>query len=166
MNGKIKVKSTCGNGTEFELYIPAVIRGTASIMNPLKQKNNKKLSGSVIIVDDEEDVRDVLKIKLESLGLSVIAVDEGSKAIAELEKNKFDLLITDLQMPKMSGIQLIDEISSRGFDVKIMVITGGTFADCTQEENDKMNARVYDFITKPFSKNDLFGKLKDFSVIQ
>src|SRR5262249_23026830 len=101
----------------------------------------------VLVVEDLEDTRDSLKELLEmALNLEVDVAEDGAKGLAMLEKRPYSLVITDLRMPKVSGMKLIEEVQARKLPVTIIVTTGhGSVADAVAAL--KMGA--YDFLTKP-----------------
>ena len=80
--------------------------------------------GTALLVDDEEAVRGVVKAQLEGLGFSVDAVDSGAAAIALLELHAFDILVTDLQMPGVSGIELVMTARSVHPTLAIVLMSG------------------------------------------
>lgn len=89
-------------------------------MNSLKKQQNKK----ILIVDDEIDVLDFLKIYLESLGWEVITKLTPSDAFQELEKESFFLVITDIAMPEMDGYEFISKIKERNIPSQMALMTG------------------------------------------
>jgi diguanylate cyclase (GGDEF)-like protein len=102
----------------------------------------------VLIVDDEAAARDTIADLLTEDGYSVTATESGEKALGLLEQSSFDLIISDLMMPSMSGIELTKSIKATGTDTPIVVITGFATIELAVES---MKAGAYDFITKPFN---------------
>lgn len=102
----------------------------------------------VLIVDDEAAARDTIADLLTEDGYSVTATESGEKALGLLEQSSFDLIISDLMMPNMSGIELTKSIKATSIDTPIVVITG--FATI-EHAVESMKAGAYDFITKPFN---------------
>jgi diguanylate cyclase (GGDEF)-like protein len=100
----------------------------------------------ILIVDDEETVRESLNDFLEFHGFAVTAVDSAAQALEILAKGDFDLVISDLVMPKMGGISLIKAIRELGKDVPFLVMTGFASIEYAVES---MKAGATDFITKP-----------------
>jgi len=82
-------------------------------------------SYSILIADDEPDLRDLLQIMLEGAGHKVAAAVNGRKASEMLLQQKFDLLITDVLMPERDGIELIGEVRSKYPGMRIIVMTAG-----------------------------------------
>lgn len=110
----------------------------------------------VLIVDDEPDIRDILKLLLSSNGYEVKAVSNGESAIKILkEESSFDLLILDIMMPNQNGIDVLKKI--REFS-KIPAL----FLTAKIHESDKEKAYSSggdDYLTKPFSQNELLMKV-------
>jgi len=102
----------------------------------------------VLIVDDESSARDTIADLLTEDGYTVTATESGKNALGLLEQSSFDLIISDLMMPNMSGIELTKNIKATGTDTPIVVITG--FATI-EHAVESMKAGAYDFITKPFN---------------
>lgn len=107
---------------------------------------------SVLIVDDEEVIRDVCTQILASEGYKVTTASNGSEALRQVSENEFDVVVTDIMMPDMSGLELLEVIKSTSLDICTVVITGlGTFDMATQ--SDRLGAR--EFVVKPFTPDEL-----------
>ena len=78
-----------------------------------------------LVVDDVMTVRESLAIALESAGYAVTGAGNGVEALAALEKDDFDVLVTDMWMPEMDGLKLLKEIRGRKPDMRIFGVTGG-----------------------------------------
>jgi CheY-like chemotaxis protein len=80
---------------------------------------------SVLVIDDEPDVRDAVKRVLDRAGYTVRTTDSAVDALADLERTRTDVVITDIIMPKMDGVQLIESIRKVFPSVRIIAISGG-----------------------------------------
>jgi two-component system, cell cycle response regulator len=100
----------------------------------------------ILIVDDDDVVRESLYDFLEDNGFAVAAVDSADRALETLAKDEFDLIISDLVMPKMDGISLIKAIRELEKDIPFLVMTGFASIEYAVES---MKAGATDFITKP-----------------
>lgn len=107
----------------------------------------------ILIVDDNESACKQLQALLQSNpALEVSFLTDGHQALAELEKNNYSILVTDLRMPKLDGLDLIREIQGRREPVTIIVTTGhGSIDDAVQA----MRLGAYDFLTKPIDVEHL-----------
>jgi len=105
----------------------------------------------ILLAEDEEAMRTYLSRALENAGFSVASVDRGTAAIPLLEREHFDLLLSDIVMPEMDGIELAQRCAEISPTTKVMFITG--FAAVTLKANrEAPQARV---LSKPFHLKDL-----------
>jgi two-component system, cell cycle response regulator len=110
----------------------------------------------ILVVDDEQSIRDLLSEALERLGHRVEKASDGFEAIKKLEEGKFSIVITDIIMPRMDGMELISSIVKNHKGISIIAITGHTMS---YQYTDVITAGASDFISKPFSVNELEAKL-------
>ena len=106
--------------------------------------------GTILIVDDEASMRELLQILLQRDGYQVHCAGDGVAALAQLKSKEFDLLITDIQMPNMTGIELLRQMRQEEYDLTVLMITAFS---STEDAVEAMKLGAYDYITKPF-KND------------
>src|SRR5262249_27126385 len=106
--------------------------------------------GRVLVVDDEQSMQEFLEIFLRSEGYDAVTVGDVAAARAQLESDDFDLVITDLQMPGGSGLDLLRDVQSRApGDGDTVVIVMTAYAS-TETAIAAMKEGAYDYITKPF----------------
>jgi len=99
------------------------------------------------VVDDDPDIREVLKDRLESLGCQVLSASNGRQGLELLEKRNPQLILLDIEMPEMNGLEVLQEIRKRENDVTVVMITAyGT----VERAVEAMKQGAYDFIPKPF----------------
>jgi PAS domain S-box-containing protein len=121
--GEINVESELGRGTTFEIDLPAADRMAVSESKPVAVLDATPLS--VLVIDDEEFVRETLADMLKMLGHRVTAVDGGRVGLEKLAAADFDLVFTDLSMPEMDGFEVAREIRRRfGAELNIILVTG------------------------------------------
>jgi two-component system response regulator PilR (NtrC family) len=106
----------------------------------------------ILIVDDEQSMRDVLSIMLKRAGYGVTVAADGEEAIAQLGKDIFDLVITDLKMPKVGGLDVLKAVKDSSPDTVVLVITA--FAS-TETAVEAMKRGAYDYLTKPFQVDEV-----------
>jgi len=111
----------------------------------------KKL-GRVMVVDDEENIREVLSNYLDSMNYEVDTAEDGQEALNKYQKGDFDLIISDLLMPNIDGLELLKRIREIDKDVIFLMITGYPSIETAV---DAIKKGAYDYITKPFHMEDV-----------
>lgn len=111
----------------------------------------------ILIIEDNPMVVASLDFKLSKDGYEVILSADGRDGLQQLKSHEFDLVITDLMLPFVTGIQIIEHIKSNKPELPVIVLSTST-----QEEviTDAFSLGVQDFITKPFSPNELSLRVK------
>ena len=113
--------------------------------------------GNILVVDDEENIRSVLKDFLENLGYSVDTAVSGEDALQKFIPGKFNSVISDLVMPNMDGMELLKQIRQKDTTVVFLMITGHPSLESAIEA---IKQGAYDYITKPFKFDDIEIKLE------
>lgn len=123
-NGAIEVESQPGKGSKFIIYLPQHSEHLDLEVDVTHKV--KKGKGSILFVDDEKEITFMGKRMLESLGYTVDIKTDSQTALQDFKRNpeKYDLLVTDQAMPKMTGTELIGEIKQIRPDLKSIIITG------------------------------------------
>ena len=143
--GKIKVENTRGKGTTFTISIP--IRLEAPLKKEKLKEPEKISSGKILVIDDEEDIREVLETILQEGGHRVTLAETGRKGLNRFKQANFDSVLMDLGMPEMSGWELAKKIKEIDPGVPVGLITGWEVAAA----KEKMREEGVDFIiSKPF----------------
>jgi two-component system, NtrC family, response regulator AtoC len=107
----------------------------------------KTLNGTILIADDDDDIREILKDTLNSLGARIVTAINGQECLDRVEADAPDLILLDIEMPGKSGLQVLQDLRQRGSETTIIMITAyGTIERAVQA----MKQGAYDFITKPF----------------
>ena len=106
----------------------------------------------ILIVDDERSLRDVLGIMLKRAGYDVSVASDGDEAIARIEKELFDLVITDLKMPRAGGLDVLKAVKDASPDSVVLIITAFASAESAVEA---MKLGAYDYLTKPFQVDEV-----------
>jgi two-component system chemotaxis response regulator CheY len=118
------------------------------------------LNMKVLVVDDFATMRRILKNILKQIGFSnIVEADDGKSALAELEKERFDLIISDWNMPEMSGLELLQKIRSDDElkDTPFVMVTAEAQKDNILEA---VKAGVSNYVVKPFTAETIGEKLK------
>ncbi|KHD87808.1 MAG: Fis family transcriptional regulator [Bdellovibrio sp. ArHS] len=110
------------------------------------------MKSRILVVDDEESIREFLEIMLKKEGYEVTLAEDGQKAKDLLTKKTFDMIISDLQMPHVTGIELLKHVKESYPDTVFMLITAfGT----TETAVEAMKMGAYDYLTKPFKIDEV-----------
>lgn len=114
--------------------------------------------GKILVIDDEEDVREVLKLHLEDAGFNVIEAENGEEGIALLrsEDNMINvgLILCDIRMPKVNGVECVDFLKREAPGVPVVIVTG--YPD-TEMATSFMKKGVKDYLVKPVEKEKLLA---------
>lgn len=115
------------------------------------------LKGHVLLVDDEADVREILRNLLEAYGLSVEEAHDGLDAFEKVRRKKYDAIVTDLFMPRMSGQEFVTEARKMANGKTLILgLTGCIESHVWQDIYNLVDARLH----KPFSENIFLDLLK------
>jgi len=106
----------------------------------------------VLLVDDEKMVGDRLKPALTKVGYSVEALMDPQKALRRIDENEFDIIVTDIMMEDVDGIQILEAAMKKSHRTRVIVITGYANVNLAREAMDK---GAFDVIEKPFRPGDL-----------
>jgi two-component system response regulator PilR (NtrC family) len=115
-------------------------------------KGNSSAKTRILIIDDEPSMREFLQIMLHKEGYEVATASNGLEALKQCEKTPFDLVITDIKMPKLSGMEVLHRIKDVNPNTKVIMITA--FANL-EGAIESMKEGAYDYITKPFKIDDI-----------
>ena len=159
MGGAIQVYSEPSKGTEFHVYFPVEKDSFAKQVTIPKEKI---LGGNelILIVDDEEDILAMEKKMLERLGYQVTSLTDSMEALETFRATPhgFDLIITDMAMPNLSGDKLSIELIKLRPDIPILLCTG--FSETISEEKAR-SMGIKGFLTKPITRMDLSKKIRE-----
>ena len=111
----------------------------------------------IMVIDDEEIVGKRLKPALEKTGDVVEVFDNSKKALERFDQQHFDIVITDIRMEEIDGLEVLEYITSRSKNTKVIMITGYATVEVAREALAK---GAFDFIAKPFKPNDLRAIIK------
>jgi two-component system, NtrC family, response regulator PilR len=106
----------------------------------------------ILVVDDEKSLREVMSIMLKRAGYDVTEASDGEQAIGQVNKDIYDLVITDLRMPKADGMDVLKAVKSTSPETVVLVVTAFGTADSAVEA---MKQGAYDYLTKPFQVDEV-----------
>lgn len=126
-------------------------------MNPVANNYSHTRSGTVLIVEDDEQLRDALHDTLELAGFEVMVAEHGHAAIARMNEQAFGMVISDVQMRPMDGMELLQNIRGINQDLPVVMMTAyGTI----EKAVDAMRAGASDYLVKPFDAESLINVVK------
>ena len=158
--GAIKVYSEPGKGTTFKLLFPASAAAAEAERQPQSGESLRRLSGTVLVVDDEEIVRNVVAAILESVGLEVVLAADGAQAVAALraEPDRFSVVLMDMTMPNVSGIEAFRALRAIQPKLKVVLMSGYNEQDAISRFAGKGLAA---FLQKPFTAQALQQRIAE-----
>lgn len=156
--GSIWVYSEKGIGSTFKLYFPAVDEQPTKEVIAVVKKTRIQTTYNILLVEDNEMVKKVTCELLEDAGFKVVAVDGPKQALQKCHESSFELLLSDVIMPDMTGPELHTKILQSNPGLKVLYMSG-------YSSNVISNHGVLDegicFIQKPFTLDDLMKKIED-----
>ncbi len=161
MNGEIGVESKPGEGATFWIRLSLPLANDKEIsesQNPIST-NNSKLTGKVLLVEDDNTNQLVALGILRKMGLEVELAEDGQQAVMACQRKRYDLILMDCRMPVMDGYEATKVIRSQqiGLSIPIIALTANSSPD---DKKHCIDAGMNDVITKPFKKQDLFNRLR------
>ncbi len=157
--GRIEVSSEPNKGTTFTIFLPNVQSVARSPEPDTPKRNNPsgkvielRRKGNVLIVDDEEFIRDIVKECLTSTGHNVITAESGEEALGLMKKNHFDIMFLDFSMPSKDGLELLREIRAIDRNANVVIISARPEEQLPGELSDEGS---YNIIKKPFSVDQI-----------
>ncbi|HEX5513822.1 MAG TPA: ATP-binding protein [Gammaproteobacteria bacterium] len=168
MGGTISVSSELGRGTEFEVTLPTgPLQGVPLRQSPIDvdypaadttvAQGDIRLTGRVLVADDSADNRELVRHYLDQLGVQSTLVESGRQAVAAALGSPFDLLIFDIQMPEMSGLEALANLQACGFDKPVIALTANVMAADTQRYQQ---AGFVACLAKPIERQVLVATLQ------
>jgi signal transduction histidine kinase/ActR/RegA family two-component response regulator len=149
-NGRISVRSTQGSGSTFTILLP--------LGSPAENPAGRNLQGHVLLVDDDEVVRGVVRSLLRSLGCRVSSFSNGIAALEwfKQDHDEVDLALVDLRMPGMNGWELLTRLMDQDPEIKALIMTA--WAD-QYEEDGRARKAVLGMLHKPFEIDELYTSI-------
>lgn len=154
--GRFEIESEPYKGTTFKLGLPLAPRSAAS----LEPRSGRGSIGCkrILVIDDEEFVRQVLEFLLSEDGHDVLGAADAHEALELIDRRPFDLVVTDLAMPKVDGIAAAIEIKKRRPNTKVVLMSG--YGEERARERAAETAAIDAVIAKPFNAAEVRGVLR------
>ena len=115
--------------------------------------------GRILVVDDDRKSRNILKRLLTLSNYEVETVTSGQEAVKRLNKSKFNLVLTDLDMPEMDGLALLSHVKSQYPNVSVIVVTGLASGE---SRNDVLKEGADGLLSKPYTRDQLLAIVSEY----
>jgi CheY-like chemotaxis protein len=155
--GTVRIESAPGRGTTVQLYLPRTTRMPARAEHvPPRPMPRAERPATVLIVEDEEDVRQLVAESLEEFGYRVLLAENAPAAVSVLERDTVDLLLSDIVMPGgMSGLELADRARRLRGELPVLLTTG--YAEAIDHATARQTG--IELLRKPFRPRELGAKI-------
>lgn len=156
----LEVDSTPNKGTIFSIYFPALEDTRKEKKKGADGNTSLKGSGTIMVIDDEQQIRDSFKLLLEDYGYTVCCFENGNSALESFRQtpDDFDLVITDMTMPGLTGERLAEKILEKRPELPIIMCTG--FNDKASTIKAK-NLGIKEVLQKPVNLENIFPLIRN-----
>ncbi len=164
-HGRVRIRTSPGEGTTFQVVLPTVTRA-ADVLAPRRVSGvGWRGRGTVLVVEDEEGVREVVARMLERLGFQVLTAVDGVDAVRVLEHHHGEITtaLLDLSMPRMGGQETLSRLRQRSPDLPVILMSGYTEHEMATRILEEAGGGVV-FLQKPFLPDDLSSVLRHVSL--
>lgn len=167
LGGTLTLSSDHGVGSKFSFSVSTgsvngeqMISGENQIPDYVAISDDLKdmplLSGRILLAEDTSTIRDLFRIYIKNIGAELTMVENGKLAVERARNETFDVILMDMQMPVMGGVEAVRILRKEGNHARIFALT----ANAMKEDRDRCFAAGYDdFLTKPIQQSELYAKL-------
>jgi len=158
--GFIWVYSEPDMGSSFKIYLPATKANINDIISSKKKSQHLEGTESILVVEDEKQVRNIIHRSLKTYGYNVYSADSGETALKLLNKRDLhpDMILSDVVMPNMNGPELVSIIQEDLPNIPVLFMSG--YAENSIVQNGVLSKKV-NFISKPFKTVNLLIKIRE-----
>lgn len=170
LGGELTVQSAPNKGSQFTVEIAVDTVDTNDYIyeadydvivtreNLIKQEQ-PAVRGKILLAEDNKDIQALVNMFISKIGAELDIVDNGRMAIEMVGSGKYDLVLLDLQMPVMGGLEAVEEMRRKGYDKPVVAMT----ANAMQKDKEDCLAAGFDgFISKPINKNELYSVILEY----
>ncbi len=158
--GEILVESSLGNGSSFRLYFPAVPDPAGAEVTAQASDGKPAAGETLLVVEDEEGVRRLVRETLEREGYRVLVASDGAEGVEVANRfpGEIRLVLTDIVMPRMSGIEMADRLESIRPDIKVVLMSGYSPESVAQQG---ALGKRREYLQKPFRPEALVRRIRE-----
>ncbi|MDQ3223934.1 MAG: response regulator [Gemmatimonadota bacterium] len=163
-HGLIRIRTEPGEGTAFRVLFPAVAGTAGKTVKPSGERPEWRGTGTILVVEDEEGVREVAERILQDIGFETIGAEDGRHALDIMEEagDRVTAVLLDLSMPRMGGAETFRRLRERRPALPILMMSGYTEQVVAPQCSDS-GPGVTGFLQKPFLAEDLIAVLRRFA---
>jgi signal transduction histidine kinase/ActR/RegA family two-component response regulator len=157
--GRVSVESQPGRGTTFRIRLPRLLDPSATPATERSSPHDLSGAETILLIDDNEELRRVVKRMLMRAGYRVLEAANGAAALAQLDRGvRVDIAISDVMMPEMNGKAVVEAMQQRHRDVKLLLMSGYNYDTALRGMAQRGDIA---FIEKPFTAEQLLRKLRE-----
>ena len=158
--GRVRVSSTVGKGTAFDVFLPRTSHEATLQPERARGRLEGGLRARVLVADDETGVRNVVARILRQAGHDVVTAENGEQALAlaRAAAPRFDVVVSDLAMPRMGGVEFVQRLSREQTDLGVLFMSGHGADDLLPESGE---VRVVAYLGKPFTDDAILEKVDE-----
>ncbi len=159
-SGYIWVYSEPEAGTTFKIYLPRVEKHSGHEQPPKEQEQDHSGTETILVVEDDQAVRNIAAYSLRIYGYRVLTASDGAQALARVqeEKDQIHLVLTDVVMPQIGGLEMVQELKKLQPGLKVLYMSGYTTNSIVHHG---ILDQGVDFLQKPFTPNSLASKVRE-----
>tara|TARA_Y100000768_G_scaffold387507_1_gene379069 strand:+ start:1216 stop:2742 length:1527 start_codon:yes stop_codon:yes gene_type:complete len=159
LGGDLELVESSKSGSTFKLNVPVTQVEKKAIKRNYKNKELPDLSGKkVLIADDSKENNRLMSLFLKDTNLNLDIVADGASAMEKILNNQYDLAILDIEMPKMSGIEIMKEIKKKDIDLPVIVVSARVSQDTIQGLDE---LGFVDCLSKPYKQSELLNSIEN-----
>jgi PAS domain S-box-containing protein len=163
-HGLIRIRTERGEGTAFRVLFPAVSGAAVKPEKPSGERSDWQGSGTILVVEDEEGVREVVERMVQEIGFQTIGAEDGRHALDIMERmgDNITAVLLDLSMPRMGGAETLRRLRALRPNLPVLMISGYTEQSVAPQFGDSGPGPT-GFLQKPFLAEDLIAVLRRFA---
>jgi PAS domain S-box-containing protein len=163
-HGFIRIRTELGKGTAFRVLFPAVGGAAPKFQKPSAERSEWRGTGTILVVEDEEGVREVAERMLQDIGFETIGAEDGRHALDLMEDvgDRVTAVLLDLSMPRMGGAETFRRLREMKPDLPILMMSGYT-EQVVAPQFSSTGPGITGFLQKPFLAEDLIAVLRRFA---